>query len=190
MRVAKTRNGILAFVSALALMGFGLLSGVTPGFAQDGTPEAVVEGRPAHIHTGSCGEEELGDVIEALTNLTAPEGEAEGNTNAVAAESSFTSVPLALADILAEDHAVNVHLSTEEIGTYIACGEVGGVAGEDGSLVIGLKEQSDSGFTGVAFLMPGADGASTDVSVFIAEGLIGDMASMDMDDDEEATPEA
>jgi hypothetical protein len=38
----------------------------------------------------------------------------------------------------------------------------------DGALIIGLRELNGSGFTGIAFLAPGADGASTDVSTFIA----------------------
>jgi hypothetical protein len=70
--------------------------------------------------------------------------------------------------ILGADHAINVHLSAERIDTYIACGEIGGVVDPSGTLVIGLREESDSGYTGIAFLSPGADGASTDVTVFIA----------------------
>jgi hypothetical protein len=35
--------------------------------------------------------------------------------------------------------------------------------------VIGLSEYDGSGFEGIAYLAPGADGASTDVSVFVAE---------------------
>lgn len=190
MVVAKTKISFLAVGLALALIGFALLSGVAPGFAQDATPEAAVAGRPAHIHSGSCGDE-LGDVIVPLTNLTAAEGEAQGNTNATVAESSFTNVPMALDAILAEDHAINVHLSDEEIGTYIACGDIGGVVGPDGSLVIGLKDQDESGFSGIAFLAPGADGVSTDVSVFVAEGLHeGDVGGLDAGGADEATPEA
>ena len=59
--------------------------------------------------------------------------------------------------------------SADEIDVYIACGEIGGVVAPDGSLTIGLGEQEDSGYTGIAYLAPGADGASTDVTVFLAE---------------------
>ena len=38
----------------------------------------------------------------------------------------------------------------------------------NGTLIIGLREQNGSGFTGVAYVSPGQDGASTDISVFIA----------------------
>ena len=70
--------------------------------------------------------------------------------------------------ILGADHAINAHLSAEEIGTYIACGDIGGAVEANGALIIGLAEDSDSGYTGIAYLQPGADGASTDVTVFIA----------------------
>lgn len=162
--------------------------GIPGAAAQDATPVGEEAGRPAHIHSGSCGDDELGDVVAPLTNLTEPEGDGGGNERAVVAESSFTSVPLTLDALLAEDFAVNIHLSAEEIGTYIACGEIGGPLAGDGSLQIGLKQQNDSGFTGIAFLAPGADNASTDVSVFIApviDAEVGGGAAGD-DEDEEA----
>ena len=77
-------------------------------------------------------------------------------------------MPLTLDAILGADHVVNVHLSAEEIGTYIACGEIGGMLSPEGAVIIGLRELNDSGFTGIAYLAPGADGASTDVSAFVA----------------------
>ena len=92
-----------------------------------------------------------------------------GQAAATVAESSFTTVPLAMADILAADHVVNVHMSADQIDVYIACGEIGGVLDANGALVIGLGEYEGSGFTGIAYLAPSADGVSTDVSVFVAE---------------------
>ena len=157
-----------AAVAAVALTSLVALSGPA-AWAQDATPEAgeALLPRPVHIHSGSC--QELGDVVQPLTDLTAPQGDRVGLRRADLAETSFTSVPLTLDAILAEDHAINVHLSAEEIGTYIACGNIGGVLDENGALVIGLSEDSNSGYTGIAFLQPGADGASTGVSVFIAQ---------------------
>ena len=185
---------LLALLAALLLvLGAGGARGllaqetVTPG--ADETP-APATGRPVHVHTGSCGEE-LGGVVQPLTNLDAPAGDAEGQGGAVVAESSFTTVPMALDDMLAADHAINAHLSTEEAGTYIACGEIGGVRDATGSLVIGLKEQNDSGFTGIAFLAPNvADATQTDISVFIAESLAEDAEDTDATEDEEETAEA
>ena len=132
------------------------------------TPEAVAGApRPLHIHRG--GRTNLGRVGMPLTDLVPavsdPVGQAELATTA---ESSYTNVPLALADILAAPHAINVHLSADQIGTYIACGEIGGAVDPTGAVIIGLREVNNSGFTGIAFLQPGLDGLSTDVSVFIA----------------------
>lgn len=162
---------LISMAGSTALI-FGLVAFSGPAvLAQDATPEALEASppRPVHIHTGNC--EELGEVVIPLTDLTAPTGERVGQRNrATVAETSFTSVPLTLDAILADDHAINAHLSADEIDTYIACGELGGVIGPDGTLVVGLHPQSDSGFSGIAFLSPGADGASTDVSVFVAEG--------------------
>lgn len=162
------RRSALLAGSALALLAL-VSSAVPMATAQDATP--VVEGaaaaRPVHIHSGSCAE--LGDVVAPLTDLAAPTGEGAGQADsAIQAETSSTNVPLTLDAVLGADHAINVHLSAEEIGTYIACGDIGGALEANGALAIGLAEDSDSGFTGIAYLAPGADGASTDVSVFIA----------------------
>jgi hypothetical protein len=139
--------------------------------AQQATPVvAVPVARPVHIHSGDC--ENLGEVVQPLTDLTAPTGVGRGQAaRATMGESSFTNVPLTLDAILAADHAINAHLSAEQIGTYIACGEIGGTREADGTLIIGLREMSNSGYTGIAYLTPGADGASTDVTVFIAPVL-------------------
>ena len=157
--------------SAIALLTM-VASPIPSVFAQDATPVAQVAPptRPAHIHSGNCAE--LGDVVVPLTDLAPAIGERVGQAESAAeAEFSFTSVPLTLDAILSADHAINVHLSTEQIGTYIACGELGGFIDAGGSLIVGLREESSSGYTGIAFLTPGTDGASTNVSVFIAPVL-------------------
>ena len=153
----------------LFALGVIVASTIPGAVAQDGTPVAqfVAPARPAHIHSGNC--TELGDVVVPLTDLTAPVSEGVGQADrATTAESSFSIVPVTFDAILGADHAINVHLSAERIDTYIACGELGGVIDITGTLVVGLREESDSGYTGIAFLSPAADGASTNVSVFIA----------------------
>jgi hypothetical protein len=162
------RQGLLTFAGAGALLLTSAVSGLTVS-AQDSTPAAVaMAAHPVHIHSGNC--DELGEVVVPLTDLTAPEGDRVGQRNRAAqGDTSYTNVPLTLDAILAEDHAINAHLSADQIDVYIACGEVGGVMAPDGSLTIGLREESDSGYTGIAYLAPGADGASTDVTVFLAE---------------------
>ena len=159
-----------ARVAGAAVALFAIVASAIPSaVAQDATPVAqpVAPTRPAHFHSGNCAE--LGDVVVPLSDLTASVSEGVGQADrATPAESSFTTVPMTLDAILGADHAINVHLSAEQIDTYIACGELGGVVDAGGALVVGLREESDSGYTGIAFLSPGVDGVSTDVSVFIA----------------------
>ena len=175
---------------AAALAGMVALGGPV-AWAQDATPQAVetTAPRPAHIHTGSC--REVGEVVAPLTDLTGATGaDRVGQARRAApAESSFTSVPLTLDAILGADHVVNVHLSAEEIDTYIACGEVGGMLTPEGAVIIGLRELNNSGFTGIAYLAPGADGASTDVSVFVAPTSGGGGNRNADEDAADATPE-
>jgi hypothetical protein len=156
----------------LVLLAFG---GVTfpVATAQEATPlpatpvAAAPVSRPAHIHSGDC--VNLGEVVFPLNDLTAAVGQGVGQADkATVAESSFTVVPVTLDALLSANYAINTHLSADQIGTYLACGEIGGAINANGELVIGLREMSNSGFTGIAFLGPGADGASTNVSVFIA----------------------
>jgi uncharacterized cupredoxin-like copper-binding protein len=161
--------GALGALLVLALLAVGGGQAIR---AQEATPAAAggdaTMPRPAHIHSGDC--VNLGDVVQPLTNLTAATGRAEGQRNrAIPAESSFTTVPMMLDQILASDHAINVHLSAAQIGTYIACGEIGGARDANGALTIGLRELNNSGYTGIAYLIPTADGTGTNVSVFIAE---------------------
>jgi uncharacterized cupredoxin-like copper-binding protein len=152
-------------VSLVATLLGGALLGGQRGLAQDASA-----GHPAHIHTGTCNE--LGDVVAPLSDLTAPAGDPVGQKKAIVAEGSYTNVPLALDAILADDHSINVHLSADEIATYIACGEIGGVLDANGALAIGLKELNNSGYTGIAYLSPADDG-TTNVSVFISSAKAG-----------------
>jgi hypothetical protein len=158
-------------------------TGAAGVLAQDATPgDVTTGGRPGHIHSGTCAT--LGDVVAPLTDLTLAgggTGTAMGAmTGAIPAEYSFSTVPLALADIMGAEHAINIHESADNIQNYIACGDLSGTVDGNGSLVVGLRELNGSGFTGIAVLTPnGADPAMTDVSVFIAQNLSED-GVMDM----------
>lgn len=72
--------------------------------------DGATGGHPAHIHTGTCAE--LGDVVYPLTDVDA-------------SGASVTIIEVPLADLLATGpYAINVHLSADEIGTYVACGDI------------------------------------------------------------------
>ncbi len=155
------RLGAVAALAALSLLA-------PVAIAQ--TPVAGDGPHPAHIHTGTCAE--LGEVVLPLTEVAAPDGEQSGAESALPIKTSHTVVEAPLEEIIAGGHAINVHLSAEEIGEYIACGDIGGVVtaeDEDGEmeLTIALGELNGSGHVGVAWL--GANGDQTEVSVTLIE---------------------
>jgi uncharacterized cupredoxin-like copper-binding protein len=150
--------------------------GLRTGLAQDATPAVGGEvAHPAHIHSGTC--EELGDVVFPLNDVApldagATPAAVPASPAAVPAASpvaagagevvaeSTTEVEASLDDILAAEHAINVHESAENIGNYIACGNLTGPA-TDGELQIKLQELNDSGYTGEAHLVDNGDGTTT-----------------------------
>jgi len=164
----SARFGVVAAFAVLALSGPAGLAQTPVG---DATP--VVESgdgpHPAHIHTGTCAE--LGDVVVPLEDVGSAGGEAVGPESAHPVESSQTVVDLPLQEIIDGGHAINVHLSADEIGTYIACGDIGGVMitdeGGRQEMMIGLGELNDSGHSGIAWL--GADGDQTEVVITLIE---------------------
>src|SRR5215210_3443739 len=176
----SVRLGSVATLTALAL--------VTPGLAaQDDEAEV----HPAHIHSGSCAE--LGDVVYPLTDITEVGGDTErtGAASAIPVKGSTAVVDTPLQDLGDGDFAINVHLSADEIDTYIACGDIGGAVTtdegeEEQELIIGLGELNDSGYSGIAWL--GADGNQTRVAVYLAEPASAGAAGAESA--QEATPGA
>lgn len=159
-------SGRTSFLGATAAALALALSG-TAALAQDSSDPA----HPVHIHSGTC--EQLGDVVFPLSNLSdemlmAGEPAAGGQVGASVGDGlrvSVTTVDAALSDITGAEHAINAHMSDEDIGTYIACGNVGGTMIDD-SLAFRLHELSDSGHQGLAWLANGGDGTTT-VTLFM-----------------------
>jgi hypothetical protein len=158
-------------ISGLAVGGIGI------ALAQDDA--SVPPSHPAHIHVGDCANLDPNPAAP-LNNVeprvdSADGGETNENTNApegvlTAAPVLFSDseeVELSWDDMLAESHSINVHESDEDIDTYIACGEIGGVVVDD-KLVISLHPQNDSGHTGIAILDKDDDG-NVDVEIYLAE---------------------
>jgi len=171
------RFGIRHLGAMLSLvLVFGLLAaGIGVVRAQD--TDVTVDGpgipRPGHIHAGSCAE--LGDVVFALNNATVDnldqDYESTGDVEFAGSEdanpvyvSETTIEDVTLDDILAADHAINFHLSGEDLPTYIACGDVGGFQ-RDGELYVGLvpvDEFEDTvAFAGSALLTDNGDDTVT-----------------------------
>jgi uncharacterized cupredoxin-like copper-binding protein len=181
--VERTRAAIAVTLLALTLLGGSLIGAGRPGLAQDqnGTPEAAIDpvdvSHPAFVQTGGC--DEPGDTVEPLSDLTRTPGETVGAAGAIVTSRSFTEVPIALDALLAEDFSINVHRSAQEIDTYLACGEIGGILDPGGALTIGLRDIAGSGHRGIAYLAPGADPATTGILIFMTEDEVTDRAGAD-----------
>jgi hypothetical protein len=170
----------------MAILGLIVSAFFTSGaIAQSPAPTMAAQGstmaHPAHIHNGTC--DQLGDVVYPLNDLvppgeagtatagsqntmieaSPPSGMASANEGQVVAEST-TMVSTTLDELLGAPYAINVHESAENIGNYIACGEI--TEGQAMStpatggrqIEIQLHELNNSGFEGRAMLAETSDG--------------------------------
>ena len=162
-------------VMGLVIAGFGIAQAQDDDVTVDGPGTS----RPGHIHAGTCENGGLGDVIYPLNNATidnleedSASGDAEfaGSEGATPVYVSVTVVDdVTIDDLLANPYAINFHLSTDELGTYIACGEIGGF-NRDGVLYVGLVpvvESDGPQFAGTAILTEDGDNSVTVQVTFV-----------------------
>jgi plastocyanin len=143
---------------------------------------AASDDHPAHIHNGDC--KAPGDVVFPLTNVT-PTGDA---TNVLLVEGSATeNIATSLADLTAAPHSIVAHLSADEIGTYLVCGDVTGTPDANGMIAIPLNEVAPSGYVGLALLKDNGD-STTSVWLYLVPGISGGMATPSGEEGEYATP--
>ncbi len=172
--VLRTARRFVPVVLVVAALATGSV------FAQDEEPH------PAHIHAGTC--DALGDVVFPLSDVddAAAAGTPASSANATPADpaaSSTTTVAATLDDLLATPHAINVHLSADEIGTYIACGEIAG-SPAGGRFTVELAELNDSGHSGEAALE--SAGGETVVAILLHAAADGATGGTPMADSEQA----
>ena len=160
------------------LAGSISLGGAGIALAQDEAAEPDVS-HPAHIHVGTCDDldpnpaQPLNNIEPKLNEDDDPNdddnpNEPQGVLTAQRVLYSETDVEMSLDDMLATPYSINAHLSDEEVQTYIACGEIGGVV-VAAQLAIALRRVNDSGFNGIATREK--DGDNTNVKVYRAEPL-------------------
>ena len=134
-------RGTQWFVTAVATAGLFIAGGVGSA-AQDATPAGgSAHAHPAHIHLGTCSELDPNPAFP-LTDVAPASNESGAEADSAAAipvERSVTMVDATLEDLRTGGYAINIHQSVEEIGTYIACGNLSGSIDESGALVVGLR---------------------------------------------------
>ncbi len=166
-------RGTQWIVTAAAAAGLFVVGGLG-GAAQDATPTGGSgHAHPAHIHLGTCDSLDPNPAFP-LTDVALAASESGAEVDGAAAipvERSVTTVDATLEDLHTGGYAINIHQSVEDIGTYIACGNLSGVIDESGALVVGLGELNDSGHSGLAILAE--EGEQTGVTVYLTEGLSG-----------------
>lgn len=85
-----------------------------------------------------------------------------------------SDVGVDLQTLLAEPLVIAV-FESDGSDTIIACGPIGGfVSADDDDLAVGLREQNDSGFVGVALLDDDDDDNELDADVYIAREVVQD----------------
>lgn len=183
---------LMTATAALAITAVMAVGAPTATMAQDATPVSAggtmaMAPIPNHIHAGTCDNltpeplvpladaqfPEMGTMGAAAgTPMATPMAGASdmGATGAAPVAVATTQIDLALTDILAAEHAINLHdpAAPGDASRYLACGEIGGTPDAQGNLFVGLKEQNDSGFSGVAWLLDNGSGSGTTVTVFLA----------------------
>lgn len=131
--------------------------------------------RPAEIRSGSCAS--IGDAVTPLENVVAPGGDEVGPVGATPVEQSVTVVPQLLPDLLAGGFVVVVDKSTDEAGTPAACGVVGGMLAEDGTLAVGISPMAGSRLDGVAYFTPKRDDSGTTVTLLLVDNRVAEETS-------------
>ncbi|HET9661239.1 MAG TPA: hypothetical protein VFP05_12965 [Thermomicrobiales bacterium] len=191
MRLRKNPARIVVLAIAGLVLGLGLALGPGSVAAQG----MAMTPHPAHIHSGSC--DQLGDVVYPLTDVggssmatpmaspasgemmgtpTSMAGEMAmgtptGSPSPMAGETSVTTVEAALTDLTAGGYAINVHESAENIGNYIACGDISGAPNDSGDVTVELATLNDSGYSGTAKLHDNGDGTTTVTIELMHEGM-------------------
>ncbi|HYH12089.1 MAG TPA: hypothetical protein VD789_07015 [Thermomicrobiales bacterium] len=174
-----------AVAAFLAAMSANMTIAGAQGVATPAAEETAGGELPhlAHINVGSCAE--LSHIVYKLEDVAAGSGAATpaagmavgdspaASTTAAGGEAkvSTTVVNAALDDLLADEHAINIHESIEAVDTYVACGEITG-APDGGELEIEMVEQNGSGISGTATLTDNGDGTTT-VVITLTEGAPG-----------------
>jgi hypothetical protein len=125
--------------------------------SQEASPAAEIFAHPAHIHAGRC--------ADLDPNPAFPLNDVVVTESGGAVEVATTTVNTTVDFLLTAPHAIVVHSSTEDMSTYIACGDLAGPV-VDGQLIVGLYRLNESNHDGIAVLQAIEDGGTL-VTVYL-----------------------
>ncbi|MGH2548381.1 MAG: cupredoxin domain-containing protein, partial [Thermomicrobiales bacterium] len=157
----------VAFLSANAAGGIDVTTYLVDDASVTGMAmPAATDAHPSHIHNGDC--TAPADVVFPLADVVPTAS--MGDDQSLAVETGFMEVATTLDDLTATPHSIVAHLSADEIGTYLVCGDI--TAATDGLVVTPLKELAGSGYAGVAILRA-TDAGGVNVWVILFPGVSG-----------------
>jgi len=116
------------------------------------------------IYAGDCAPGAFVDPVAVLNDVAVPTGEPVGTATSSAVATSVTRTDVPLDALLDGGHVLAV-FDSDQPDTLIACGMIGGVPDDTGSLAIAITPSQESGIFGVASLTPEVDGVT--VSLFL-----------------------
>jgi hypothetical protein len=134
--------------------------------------EPVRGGRAVKLYTGDC--DDLGEEVIWFNDILEESGEQVGDEAAIQAAASINwSAEFSLNDAIADGYALAVFENDNDDATLLACGELGGVDNQDGTLSIGLQQVDESGVIGTAlFAYSSEDHTTADVIVVTSDTLL------------------
>jgi hypothetical protein len=145
--------------------GSGSTVSVCLPISKTGSEDAALPPYLAEIIQGTCDTADGVTVFELL-EVSDADG-VVGVPPAALVARSVTTVRSPLDDLIGERHSIAVRVSADD-PTLVACGEIGGIRDGD-ELAVGLRERSDSGFSGISVIR-GADESSL-VYIYLGRGL-------------------
>lgn len=131
---------------------------------------APATGSPASILEGTCDNADFDTAVADLELVQAPEGVSRGPGVVAEVERSSSTVDLSLDDLFATNHTIAV-FDQDDASTVLACGEIAGIVGTDGLLVVPLRAEGESLYSGVATFTNAP--LNTIVTIYLAPDLDG-----------------
>jgi hypothetical protein len=189
---ARLARAVLLVVVAVSVAGFVAGSVASAAYVQDeegdgdagAASEVEAQGGVlrVRIDAGACDTPDANTPVVDLTDAASVGGSAAGEVY-----TSETEIPVPLADLLGQPHALSIELDDAEFAIPIACAAVEGtVAG--GKLVVGLLAADSGELTGIAVLRETNGGTTTLVETYvILTSDTGEVVDGEDGDDEEDT---